>query len=147
MHHFGGIDNNQLEPGIVEGLIHFLDAHNELVQLFRTARDKCRELNIPEFKIRLYNAEGARGYELPTLNTLGAMVFENVIAKNWYYSFIFEIAVIKVVLVKFSKEGAHSEELIMKIFFEDYYSEDQYDVSIKEDTAYPCLHSPKTTEE
>ncbi|GJS15029.1 hypothetical protein Tco_0409501 [Tanacetum coccineum] len=26
-----------------------------------------------------------------------------------------------------------------------YYSEDQYAVSIKEDTAYPCLHSPKTT--
>ncbi|GJZ94940.1 hypothetical protein Tco_0667143 [Tanacetum coccineum] len=73
-------DNSQLEPGIVEGLIHFLDAHNELVQLFRTARDKCRELNILEFKIRLYNAEGARGYELPTLNTLGAMVFENGIS-------------------------------------------------------------------
>ncbi|GJT25615.1 hypothetical protein Tco_0895552 [Tanacetum coccineum] len=28
-----------------------------------------------------------------------------------------------------------------------YYSEDQYAVSIKEDTAYPCLHSPKTTED
>ncbi|GJS19824.1 hypothetical protein Tco_0448456, partial [Tanacetum coccineum] len=27
----------------------------------------------------------------------------------------------------------------------DYCSEDQYAVSIKEDTAYPCLHSPKTT--
>ncbi|GJV69165.1 hypothetical protein Tco_1484674, partial [Tanacetum coccineum] len=77
MYHFGGIDNSQLEPGIVEGLIHFLDAHNELVQLFRTTRDKCRELDIPEFKIRLYNAEGARGYELSISNTLGAMVFEN----------------------------------------------------------------------
>ncbi|GJY06196.1 hypothetical protein Tco_0373250 [Tanacetum coccineum] len=30
-------------------------------------------------------------------------------------------------------------------YFENYYSEDQYAVSIKEDTAYPCLHSPKTT--
>ncbi|GJS80170.1 hypothetical protein Tco_0730051 [Tanacetum coccineum] len=28
-----------------------------------------------------------------------------------------------------------------------YYSEDQYAVSIKEDTAYTCLHSPKTTED
>ncbi|GKA69270.1 hypothetical protein Tco_0775334 [Tanacetum coccineum] len=28
-----------------------------------------------------------------------------------------------------------------------YYSEDQYAVSIKEDTSYPCLHSPKTTKE
>ncbi|GJU32526.1 hypothetical protein Tco_1176115 [Tanacetum coccineum] len=30
-------------------------------------------------------------------------------------------------------------------YFEYYYSENQYVVSIKEDTAYPCLHSPKTT--
>ncbi|GJX07187.1 hypothetical protein Tco_0195119 [Tanacetum coccineum] len=29
----------------------------------------------------------------------------------------------------------------------DYYSEDQYAISIKEDTAYPCLHSPMTTED
>ncbi|GJT07435.1 DNA helicase [Tanacetum coccineum] len=77
MSHFGGVDDSRLDPQIVEGLIHFLDAHNELVQLFRTARDKCREMDIPEFKIRLYNAEGARGYELPTSNTLGAMVFES----------------------------------------------------------------------
>ncbi|GKA39649.1 hypothetical protein Tco_0732200 [Tanacetum coccineum] len=34
-------------------------------------------------------------------------------------------------------------EDILKI----YYSEDQYAVSIKEDTAYPCMHSPKTTKE
>ncbi|GKA33645.1 DNA helicase [Tanacetum coccineum] len=76
MHHFGGIDNSQLEPGIVECLIHFLDAHNESVQLFRTTIDKCKELDIPEFKIQLYNVEGARGYELPTSNTLGAMVLK-----------------------------------------------------------------------
>ncbi|GJU67061.1 hypothetical protein Tco_1253320 [Tanacetum coccineum] len=30
-------------------------------------------------------------------------------------------------------------------YFEDYYSKDQYAVSIKEDTAYLCLHSPKTS--
>ncbi|GJX10160.1 hypothetical protein Tco_0200019 [Tanacetum coccineum] len=28
-----------------------------------------------------------------------------------------------------------------------YYSKDQYAVSIKEDTAYPCLHSPNTIKE
>nr|GEX63010.1 DNA helicase [Tanacetum cinerariifolium] len=82
MHHFRGINNSQLEHGIVEGLIHFLDAHNELVQLFQTARDKCRELDIPEFKIRLYKTKGARGYELPTLNTLREMVFESGIMDN-----------------------------------------------------------------
>ncbi|GJY89846.1 putative reverse transcriptase domain-containing protein [Tanacetum coccineum] len=31
--------------------------------------------------------------------------------------------------------------------FEDYYSDNQYAVSIKEDTAYLCLHSPKTIKE
>ncbi|GJV09641.1 DNA helicase [Tanacetum coccineum] len=58
MRHFGGIHNSDLDPRMVEGLIHFLDAYNELVQLFRTTRDKCRELHIPEFKIRLYNGQG-----------------------------------------------------------------------------------------
>nr|GEW61077.1 DNA helicase [Tanacetum cinerariifolium] len=77
MRHFDGIDDSDLDPEIVEGLIHFLDAHNQLVQLFRTARDKCREIHIPEYKIRLYNAEGARGYELSTSNVLGAVVFDS----------------------------------------------------------------------
>ncbi|GJS93681.1 DNA helicase [Tanacetum coccineum] len=77
MRHFGGLDNRNLDPETIQGLIHFLDTHNELVQLFRTARDICREIDIPEFKIRLYNGDGPRGYELLALNTLGAIVFEN----------------------------------------------------------------------
>ncbi|GJW38909.1 hypothetical protein Tco_0064754 [Tanacetum coccineum] len=77
LRHFGGIDDNDLDPEIVKGLIYFLDAHNQLVQLFRTTRDKCREIHAPEFKIRLYNAEGARGYELLMSNTLGAVVFDS----------------------------------------------------------------------
>ncbi|GJU28784.1 hypothetical protein Tco_1172373 [Tanacetum coccineum] len=32
-------------------------------------------------------------------------------------------------------------------YFEDYYSNNQYAVSIMEDMTYPCLHSPKTTKE
>ncbi|GJT12218.1 DNA helicase, partial [Tanacetum coccineum] len=90
MRHFGGADNSYLDTQIVEGLIQILDAHNELIQLFRTARDKCREMDIPDFKIRLYNAEGARGYELPTSNTLGAMVFENGITTNKEFDVIIE---------------------------------------------------------
>ncbi|GJY66274.1 DNA helicase [Tanacetum coccineum] len=66
-----------LDPDMVDGLIHFLDAYNELVQLFKTTRDKCGELDIPEFKIRLYNGQGVRGYEFPTSNTLGALAFES----------------------------------------------------------------------
>ncbi|GJZ76324.1 DNA helicase, partial [Tanacetum coccineum] len=90
MSHFGGMDDSRLDPQIVEGLIHFLDAHNELVQLFRTARDKCREMDIPEFKIRLYNAEGVQGYELPTSNTLGAMVFESGITSKTDFDVIIQ---------------------------------------------------------
>nr|GEV52344.1 helitron helicase-like domain-containing protein [Tanacetum cinerariifolium] len=60
MRHFGGLDSSTLDREVVQGLLQFLDAHNELVQLFRTARDKCSEIDVPEFKIRLYNAEGAR---------------------------------------------------------------------------------------
>ncbi|GJT82198.1 hypothetical protein Tco_1056540 [Tanacetum coccineum] len=46
------------------------------------------------------------------------------------------------------KEHPEQSESINDTYLEeqDYYSEDQYAVSIKEDTAYPCLHSPKTTE-
>ncbi|PWA87267.1 DNA helicase Pif1-like protein [Artemisia annua] len=71
-----GNDSPPLDPEIVQGLIHFLDAHNELVQIFRTARDKCAGADVPEFKIRLYSGEGPRGYELPSSNSLGAIVFD-----------------------------------------------------------------------
>nr|GEV77593.1 DNA helicase [Tanacetum cinerariifolium] len=52
MRHFGGVDSNGLDPQIVQSLIAFLDQHNELVQIFRTARDKCRAESIPHFKLR-----------------------------------------------------------------------------------------------
>ncbi|PWA67759.1 hypothetical protein CTI12_AA238450 [Artemisia annua] len=50
--------------------------HNELVQLFRTARDKMAEANVPEFKVRLYGVVGSRQHELPTGDSIGAIVFE-----------------------------------------------------------------------
>ncbi|GJS66585.1 putative reverse transcriptase domain-containing protein [Tanacetum coccineum] len=48
-------------------------------------------------------------------------------------------------LVNISKRRAFwsLNEDILKIYYSDY----QYAVSIKEDTAYPCLHSPKITKE
>ncbi|PWA78746.1 helitron helicase-like domain-containing protein [Artemisia annua] len=58
-------------------LIHFFDTHNELVQVLRAARDLSDQPDVPEFKLRLYNAEGTRGYELPTSNTLAAIVFDS----------------------------------------------------------------------
>ncbi|GKB72560.1 hypothetical protein Tco_0933972 [Tanacetum coccineum] len=56
-----------------------------------------------------------------------------------------ELDVIKEYLVKVNKRRAFwsLNEDILKINDSDY----QYAVSIKEDTAYPCLYSPKTTKE
>lgn len=62
--HFEPSERAALDPEIVQGLIHFFDTHNELVQVLRTARDLCNETNIPEFKLRLYN-------------TLAAIVFDS----------------------------------------------------------------------
>ncbi|GJV87496.1 DNA helicase [Tanacetum coccineum] len=75
MAHFGGEHKSGLKREIVEGLIDFLDRHNALVQLFRTARNKYMEGDIPEFKVKLYNVIGTRRYELPTAETIGAIVF------------------------------------------------------------------------
>nr|GEV08926.1 helitron helicase-like domain-containing protein [Tanacetum cinerariifolium] len=72
--HFGG--SNVLRMDIVEGLIDLLDTHNALVQLFRTTREKFQDDHIPNFKVRLYNVIGAREYELPAGDTLGAIVYK-----------------------------------------------------------------------
>lgn len=65
-----------LRREIVQSLIHFLDEHNQLVQLFRTARDKMAEADIPTFKVRLFGVIGARQYDLPAGDSIGAIVFE-----------------------------------------------------------------------
>nr|GEY77263.1 hypothetical protein [Tanacetum cinerariifolium] len=48
-------------------------------------------------------------------------------------------------LVKFNQKARILE--LKQRYFEDYCSDNQYAISIKEDTAYLCLHSPKTTKE
>ena len=65
-----------LRRDIVEGLIEFLDDHNQLVQLFRTARNKMAEADIPSFKIKLFGLVGSRQHELPSGDSIGAIVFE-----------------------------------------------------------------------
>ncbi|GKF28328.1 hypothetical protein Tco_0094670, partial [Tanacetum coccineum] len=51
--HFSDEHQSELKEEIVEGLIEFLDNHNALVQLFRTACNKHIDADIPEFKVRL----------------------------------------------------------------------------------------------
>ncbi|GKC01801.1 hypothetical protein Tco_0987937 [Tanacetum coccineum] len=89
MSHFGG-DNSGLRKCIIEGLIDLLDAHNALVQLFRTAREKFEDMHIPNFKVQLYNVVGAREYELPTGDMLGAIVYETGPETDMDYDIILE---------------------------------------------------------
>ncbi|GJS87902.1 DNA helicase [Tanacetum coccineum] len=74
---FGGLNEGGFNPEIVEGLIHVLDEHNGSVRLFRTARDRYNADERPGFKIRLYSMGGVRGYELPTSDIIGGIVFED----------------------------------------------------------------------
>ncbi|PWA83023.1 hypothetical protein CTI12_AA173420 [Artemisia annua] len=90
MSHFTNSNTNPLDPQVVQGLIQFLDTHNELVQVFRTARDKCAENDVPEFKVRLYNGNGALGYELPTSQAIGAIVFDSGPTTETDYDIVIE---------------------------------------------------------
>ncbi|XP_071739292.1 uncharacterized protein [Rutidosis leptorrhynchoides] len=78
MRHFGG-DNGggEVLAEIVAELIEMLNKHNKLVQLFRTARDKLIDNEVPPFRIRLFNAPGQRQYDLPTSDSIGAIVFDS----------------------------------------------------------------------
>ncbi|GKB00538.1 DNA helicase [Tanacetum coccineum] len=69
-------DDSQITTKQLPSLIELLDNHNALVQLFRTAREKLPESEVPLFKIRLYSFVGAREYELPTRDMLGEVVYE-----------------------------------------------------------------------
>ncbi|GKE88391.1 hypothetical protein Tco_1565866 [Tanacetum coccineum] len=91
MHHFRGTYKGSLDSEIVDRLIYILNEHNELVQLFRTAKDKCRDASVPDFKIRMYNMGGVRGYELITSQGIGEIVFESG-PRNWTdYDVIIEL--------------------------------------------------------
>ncbi|XP_071718050.1 uncharacterized protein [Rutidosis leptorrhynchoides] len=79
MSHFGGQEDSSLDAMVVRQLIDILDTHNQLVKLFRTARDRYVEADVPNFKIMLFSVTGSRQYELPTSNAVGAIVYgENV---------------------------------------------------------------------
>ncbi|PWA34939.1 hypothetical protein CTI12_AA614270 [Artemisia annua] len=65
-----------LRESVIEGLIGFLNDNNALVKLFRTARDKLQQADIPNFSIRLFGVVGANQYELPTADSIGAIVYE-----------------------------------------------------------------------
>nr|GEX19457.1 DNA helicase [Tanacetum cinerariifolium] len=90
MAHFGKEHESGLKKEIVEDLQEFLDNHNALVQLFQSARNKHMDADILEFKVRLYNVIGTRQYELPTAETIGAIVFADSSATENEFDLIVE---------------------------------------------------------
>ncbi|GKC65339.1 hypothetical protein Tco_1097937, partial [Tanacetum coccineum] len=54
-----------------------INEYNELVKMFKLARDKCKDVDVPKLQIELYSVDGARLYELPTSQMLGGIVFES----------------------------------------------------------------------
>lgn len=75
--YFPAQQRRQLDIEIVRGLIHFLDTNNALVQLFRTARDKLAARDVAEFKVYVFGVVGERQYELPTSDSIGAIVYDS----------------------------------------------------------------------
>ncbi|XP_071694925.1 uncharacterized protein [Rutidosis leptorrhynchoides] len=76
MRFFGGGSSTDISYEVVEKLIDILNMKNELVKLFRTARDKINDPGVPELKVRLYSVIGTRQYKLPTSDPLGAIVYD-----------------------------------------------------------------------
>nr|GEW72323.1 integrase, catalytic region, zinc finger, CCHC-type, peptidase aspartic, catalytic [Tanacetum cinerariifolium] len=58
--------------------------------LFWTTREKLQDTNVPNFKVRLYNVIGAREYELPTGDMLGAIVYEADPESDMDYDIVLE---------------------------------------------------------
>nr|GEV22203.1 helitron helicase-like domain-containing protein [Tanacetum cinerariifolium] len=51
---------------------------------------KCRDAFVPDFKMRFYNMEVVRGYELPTSQGLGGIIFESGPRRDTDYDVIIE---------------------------------------------------------
>ncbi|PWA98889.1 DNA helicase [Artemisia annua] len=88
--HFTSNGHPVLRREIVEQLIRFLDHNNALVQLFRMARDKLLQNDVPEFKVRLFNVGSRSQYELPTADAIGAIVFDDTAETESDFDIILE---------------------------------------------------------
>ncbi|XP_071694373.1 uncharacterized protein [Rutidosis leptorrhynchoides] len=72
---FGGDNSEVLRARIIGQLIEVLNANNELVKLFRSARDRTLMNDVPDLHVRLYSVIGSGQYELPASNAIGAIIF------------------------------------------------------------------------
>ncbi|GJZ20343.1 DNA helicase [Tanacetum coccineum] len=71
-------------------LYHWIGSLCAAEGLFRTAREKFQDAHIPNFKVWLCNVIGAREYELPTGDMLGAIVYETGPKSDMDYYIVLE---------------------------------------------------------
>ncbi|KAJ6951656.1 hypothetical protein NC653_040948 [Populus alba x Populus x berolinensis] len=71
---------SMLDSQIVVGLINILDSSNQLVRLFRHARQRFGDVEVPEFKLRLIGKrdDDSRQYDDPSLNDIGGLVVRDI---------------------------------------------------------------------
>nr|GEY59278.1 hypothetical protein [Tanacetum cinerariifolium] len=84
------------------------EVDNRLTQFGRDSsvltREKFQDNHIPNFKVRLYNVIGAREYELPTRDMLGAIVYETGPDNDMDYDIMLETRSV-LYNVEFQKRG------------------------------------------
>ncbi|GJW13753.1 DNA helicase [Tanacetum coccineum] len=100
----------------MEGLIEYLDNHNALVLSFRTARNKQNKANVPEFKVKLYNVIGTQRYELPTPETIGAIVFGRTSARETEFDLIGYYKDMKLIIVP-GHYASTSKRMSMNMYY------------------------------
>ncbi|KAK1435160.1 hypothetical protein QVD17_00920 [Tagetes erecta] len=66
--------HSEFATGVVSMLIRELEEKNNLVRLFRTARDICQSSDIPSFSIRLFSSYHSQSYDIPTPGCIGAII-------------------------------------------------------------------------
>ncbi|XP_076959484.1 uncharacterized protein LOC143635573 [Bidens hawaiensis] len=74
LHALSNENQSKLKPEIVRLLLSILESCNELVKLFRTARDLISSTNMPCFNICLYGSTNVRSYGKPIAGSIGAIV-------------------------------------------------------------------------
>ncbi|XP_076913695.1 uncharacterized protein LOC143572407 [Bidens hawaiensis] len=77
---FTDCEDGRLSEDIVKAIMDILDEHNELVKLFRCARDLCYSTNVPDFSVCLYNSATQVSYDSPAPNSMGAIIHEGTSA-------------------------------------------------------------------
>ena len=82
----------QLDEGIVSGLLEMLDEHNELVKSFRMARDRYKESDLENVKLRLIGtrSKDGRQYNLPTASEVAAPIVGESTGQNIEHDIIVE---------------------------------------------------------